>query len=147
MEADGRARQGIATVKRIFPKGTRPDAMATAVARMVANLDPLKTWAVEVTEWRRPRTNKQNAFLFGVCYPAILEGGGELLDGWTREDLHEHFLGKFGGVETLEGFGVTRTRPLLKSSRMNKEQFSEYLDWLSAECANMGIVIPEPVYE
>ena len=58
--------------------------MASVVARMVSNLDPLKTWAVEVTEWRRPRTNKQNAFIFGVCYPAILESGGELLGGWTR---------------------------------------------------------------
>lgn len=147
MEADGRARQGIATVKRIFPKGTRPDAMATAVARMVANLDPLKTWAVEVTEWRRPRTNQQNKFLWGVVYPAIIEGGGESLRGWTRDDLHDYFLGECFGWETLEGFGKKRLRPLRRSSALNKQEFSDYLLFLETKCMDMGIVIPEPVYE
>lgn len=147
MEADGRARQGIATVKRIFPKGTRPDAMATAVARMVANLDPLKTWAVEVTEWRRPRTNQQNKFLWGVVYPAIIEGGGEALRGWTRDDLHDYFLGECFGWETLEGFGKKRLRPLRRSSALNKQEFSDYLLFLETKCMDMGIVIPEPSYE
>ncbi len=81
-------------MKRIFPRGTRPDAMASVVARMVSNLDPLKTWAVEVTEWRRPRTNQQNKFLWGVVYPSIIEGGGEALRGWNRDDLHDYFLGE-----------------------------------------------------
>ena len=130
-------------MKRIFPTGTPVEQVLKAVEVMYRNL-PSKPFAVTVEVWKKPRTNQQNAFLFGVCYPAILEGGGELLGGWTREDLHEHFLGEFGGVETLEGFGITRTRPLLKSSRMTKEQFSEYLDWLGAKCADMGIVIPEP---
>ena len=147
MEADGRARQGIATVKRIFPKGTRPDAMATAVARMVANLDPLKTWAVEVTEWRRPRTNQQNKFLWGVVYPAIIEGGGEALRGWTRDDLHDYFLGECFGWGTLEGFGKKRLRPLRRSSALNKQEFSDYLLFLETKCMDMGIVIPEPSYE
>ena len=147
MEAGGRARQGIAAVKRIFPKGTRPDAMATAVARMVANLDPLKTWAVEVTEWRRPRTNQQNKFLWGVVYPAIIEGGGEALRGWTRDDLHDYFLGECFGWETLEGFGKKRLRPLRRSSALNKQEFSDYLLFLETKCMDMGIVIPEPSYE
>ena len=147
MEADGRARQGIPTVKRIFPKGTRPDAMAAAVARMVANLDPLKTWAVEVTEWRRPRTNQQNKFLWGVVYPAIIEGGGEALRGWTRDDLHDYFLGECFGWETLEGFGKKRLRPLRRSSALNKQEFSDYLLFLETKCMDMGIVIPEPSYE
>ena len=147
MEADGRARQGIPTVKRIFPKGTRPDAMAAAVARMVANLDPLKTWAVEVTEWRRPRTNQQNKFMWGVVYPAIIEGGGEALRGWTRDDLHDYFLGECFGWETLEGFGKKRLRPLRRSSALNKQEFSDYLLFLETKCMDMGIVIPEPSYE
>jgi len=147
VEAGGRARQGIAAVKRIFPKGTRPDAMAAAVARMVANLDPLKTWAVEVTEWRRPRTNQQNKFLWGVVYPAIIEGGGEALRGWTRDDLHDYFLGECFGWETLEGFGKKRLRPLRRSSALNKQEFSDYLLFLETKCMDMGIVIPEPSYE
>jgi len=90
-------------MKRIFPRGTRPDAMASVVARMVSNLDPLKTWAVEVTEWKKPRTNQQNKFLWGVVYPSILDGGGEALRGWQRDDLHDYFLGECFGWETLGG--------------------------------------------
>jgi hypothetical protein len=121
--------------------------MASVVARMVSNLDPLKTWAVEVTEWKKPRTNQQNKFLWGVCYPCILEGGGEALRGWTRDDLHDYFLGECFGWETLEGFGRKRLRPLKRSSALNKQEFSDYLLFLETKCLDMGIVIPEPSYE
>ena len=134
-------------MKRIFPRGTRPDAMASVVARMVLNLDPLKTWAVEVTEWRKPRTNQQNKFLWGIVYPAILDGGGEALRGWQRDDLHDYFLGECFGWETLEGFGRKRMRPLKRSSALNKQEFSDYLLFLETKCMDMGIVIPEPSYE
>ena len=131
-------------MKRIFPIGTPPEQIAHAVVRMAQHLPTDKPFAVTVEVWKKPRTNQQNAYLWGVAYPAILEGGGEALRGWTRDDLHEYFLGECFGWEVLEGFGRKRMRPVLRSSRMTKEQFSEYLDWLGAKCADMGIVIPEP---
>ncbi len=131
-------------MKRIFPIGTPPNQIAHAVVRMAQHLPTDKPIAVTIEVWKKPRTNQQNSFLFGVAYPAILEQGGETLRGWTREDIHEYFLGEFGSWEVLEGFGRKRMRPVLRSSRMTKEQFSEYLDWLGAKCADMGIVIPEP---
>jgi hypothetical protein len=134
-------------VKRIFAKGTTPEQLANAAIRMVQGLSPDKTWAIEVTEWKKPRTNQQNAFLWGVAYPAILEGGGEALAGWTRDDLHEYFLGECFGWETLEGFGRKRMRPLKRSSALTKQEFSDYLLFIETRCADMGIVIPEPVYE
>lgn len=143
----GGAREGIRAMKRIFPRGTRPEAMASVVARMVSGLDPLKTWAVEVTEWKKPRTGQQNKFLWGVVYPSILEGGGEALRGWTRDDLHDYFLGECFGWETLEGFGRKRLRPLRRSSTLNKQEFSDFLLFLETKCLEMGIVIPEPTYE
>jgi hypothetical protein len=134
-------------MKRIFAKGTTPEQLANAAIRMVQGLSPDKTWAIEVTEWKKPRTNQQNAFLWGVAYPAILEGGGEALAGWTRDDLHEYFLGECFGWETLEGFGRKRMRPLKRSSALTKQEFSEYLNFLEGRCMDMGITIPEPVYE
>lgn len=131
-------------MKRIFPADTFPDQVARAVLRMVQHMPKDKPVSVTVEEWKKPRTNQQNAFLWGVAYPAILEGGGEALKGWSRDDIHEYMTGEFGGWEVLEGFGRKRMRPVLRSSRMTKEQFSEYLDWLGAKCADMGIVIPEP---
>jgi len=134
-------------VKRIFPKGTTPEQLATAAARMVQGLDPSRAWCIEVLEWKRPRTDQQNRFLWGVCYPAILEGGGEALAGWTRDDIHEYMVGEWGGWETLEGFGRKRMRPIKRSSKLNKQEFSDYLLFLETRCADMGIVIPEPVYK
>jgi hypothetical protein len=134
-------------VKRIFAKGTTPEQLANAAIRMVQGLSSDKTWAIEITEWKKPRTNQQNAFLWGVAYPAILEGGGEALAGWTRDDLHEYFLGECFGWEMLEGFGRKRMRPLKRSSALTKQEFSEYLNFLEGRCMDMGITIPEPVYE
>lgn len=134
-------------VKRIFPKGSHPEDIAHAVLRMTQQLPTNKAWAVTVEEWKKPRTQQQNRFLWGVAYPAILEGGGEALRGWTRDDLHDYFLGECFGWETLEGFGRKRMRPLKRSSALTKQEFSDYLIFLEAKCADMGIVIPEPVYE
>jgi hypothetical protein len=134
-------------MKRIFAKGTTQEQLANAAIRMVQGLSPDKTWAIEITEWRKPRTNQQNAFLWGVAYPAVLEGGGEALRGWTRDDLHEYFLGECFGWETIEGFGRKRMRPLKRSSALTKQEFTDYLTFLETRCADMGIVIPEPSYE
>jgi hypothetical protein len=131
-------------MKRIFPRGTTPDQLATAIARMVAKLATDKTYCVTVEEWRKPRTNQQNAYLWGVVYPAILEGGGEALRGWNRDDLHDYFLGECFGWETLEGFGRKRMRPLRRSSALNKQDFTDYLMFIEARCMDMGIDIPAP---
>ena len=114
---------------------------------MLQHLPSNKPLSVTVELWKKPRTNQQNAYLWGVAYPAILEGGGEALKGWSRDDIHEYMVGEYGGWEVLEGFGRKRMRPVMRSSTMTKQQFSDYLDWLGAKCANMGITIPEPNYE
>jgi hypothetical protein len=105
---------------------------------------PQKPFAVTVEVWKKPRTNQQNAYLWGVVYPAVIEGGGEALGGWTRDDLHDYFLGECFGWETLEGFGRKRLRPLKRSSTLNKQEFTDYLMFIEAKCVDMGIVIPQP---
>jgi hypothetical protein len=134
-------------MKRVFPKGTTPDAMAVAITRMVQGLAPDRAWSVEVAEWKKPRTNQQNAYLWGVVYPMVLEAGGEALAGWTRDDLHEYFLGEVWGWETLEGFGKKRLRPLKRTSRMTQTEFTEYLHGIENRLMDLGIgPLPEPIY-
>jgi len=133
-------------MKRIFPDNTPPEQIANAVLRMVQQL-PKKPLMVTVEQWKKPRTNQQNAYLWGVVYPAIIEGGGEALRGFNRDDVHEWMLGECFGWETLEGFGRKRLRPLRRSSALNKEEFTEYLTFIDSKCAELGIVIPEPSYE
>ena len=134
-------------MKRIFPKGTTPEQMAVAVTRMTQGLDPSKVWVVEVAEWKKPKTSQQLAYLWGVVYPMIMEAGGEALQGWTRDDLHEYFLGEIFGWETLTGLGKKRLRPLKRTSRMTKQEFTEYLHGIENRLIELGIgPLPEPIY-
>ena len=79
-------------MKRIFPTGTPVEQVLKAVEVMYRSL-PQKPFAVTVEVWKKPRTNQQNAYLWGVVYPAVIEGGGEALGGFTRDDVHEWLLG------------------------------------------------------
>ena len=115
-----------------------------AASKMVTGLSPDRNYFIEVGEWKKPRTNQQNAFLWGVVYSSIIEQGGEALRGWNRDDIHEYFLGEYGGWQTLEGFGRKRMKPLKRSSNLNKQEFTDYLMFIEQKCLEMGIHIPEP---
>lgn len=132
-------------MRRIFPRGTKKEAIAQAVVLLIR--DETIAWQVTVEPFKKPRTNQQNAYLWGVVYPTILEAGGETLRGWQADDLHEYFLGEIYGWETLEGMGRKRMKPVKRSSRMSRSDFMIFLEEISQRCANLGIVIPEPSYD
>jgi hypothetical protein len=113
---------------------------------MVSRLDPAQSWQITVEAFKPKRSDQQNAFLWGVVYPSVLEGGGEALRGWTTNDLHEYFLIEAWGSEVIEGFGRKRHKPLRRSSKLTKQEFSDYLAIIEAKCAELGIHIPEPNY-
>ncbi|NCW72849.1 MAG: hypothetical protein EBW12_07625, partial [Actinobacteria bacterium] len=92
-------------MKRIIPKNSKPEDILRAVSVLVRDLTPDKAWSVTIEEVKPRRSDSQNAFLWAVVYPSILEGGGEALKGFRATDLHEWFLGDMWGWETLEGFG------------------------------------------
>ena len=93
---------------------------------------------------KKIRTLAQNAYLFGVCYPTILECGSEELRGWTKDDLHDFFLIDHFGSEVIEGFGKRRHTPLKRSAKLSKIEFSDYIAHIQLFCAERGIVIPDP---
>ena len=133
-------------MRRVIAKGTSPDQIANAIANMVSRLDPAQSWQISIEAFKPKRSDQQNAFLWGVVYPSILEGGGESLRGWTTTDLHEYFLIEAFGSEVIEGFGRKRHKPLRRSSKLTKQEFSDYLAIIEAKCAELGIHIPEPNY-
>jgi hypothetical protein len=134
-------------MRRVIARGTPPDQIANAISNMVSRLDPAQSWQITVEAFKPKRSDQQNAFLWGVVYPSVLEGGGEALRGWTTNDLHEYFLIEAWGSEVIEGFGRKRHKPLRRSSKLTKQEFSDYLAIIEAKCAELGIHIPEPNYE
>jgi hypothetical protein len=134
-------------MRRVIARGTPSDQIANAISNMVSRLDPAQSWQITVEAFKPKRSDQQNAFLWGVVYPSVLEGGGEALRGWTTNDLHEYFLIEAWGSEVIEGFGRKRHKPLRRSSKLTKQDFSDYLAIIEAKCAELGIHIPEPNYE
>jgi len=134
-------------MRRVIARGTPPDQIAASISTMVSRLDPAQSWQISIEAFKPKRSDQQNAFLWGVVYPSILEGGGESLRGWTTTDLHEYFLIEAFGSEVIEGFGRKRHKPIRRSSKLTKQEFSDYLALIEAKCAELGIHIPEPSYD
>lgn len=112
-------------------------------SRLMATLSALPkdcAWKVTIAEWKRTRSNEQNAYLWGVVYPTVLQH----LEGWDADDLHEYFLGEHFGWTTLEGFGRKRLKPLRRSSRLSTTEFSDHVGFIQRTMAEKGIYIPDP---
>ena len=63
-------------------------------------------------------------------------------------DGHFNFLGEIFGWETLTGLGKKRLRPLKRTSRMTKQEFTEYLHGIENRLIELGIgPLPEPIYD
>lgn len=123
----------------ILPKLLSRDGAIQRIAAILASLPMDKAWRVEWCEHKPRRSEQQNRYLWGIVYAEILKH----LPGWDAEDVHEYFLGEHFGWETLEGFGRKRLRPIRRSSRLNKQEFTDYVDFIQRKCAGMGIYIPD----
>lgn len=113
------------------------------VRRFLAALPADRIFTVAIQQWKPRRSNEQNAYLWGAVYPAILSGGGEPLRGWTADDLHEYCLGEWSGWELTEAFGKKRQRPVRRSSSLNKQEFSDFIEFIRVRMIEHGITIPE----
>jgi hypothetical protein len=116
------------------------DAAVTRLAKVLCALDPLKAWDVSVVEKKPRRSEQQNRYLWGVCYAELCKH----LPGWDAEDVHEYMLGEWSGWEALEGLGRKRLRPLRRSSRLNKQEFADFVDFIQRKAAEHGVFIPDP---
>jgi hypothetical protein len=89
------------------------------------------------------RSNDQNSLLWAL-YQDILNRGGNTLGGWTKDDLHEYFLGEWSGWDRHEAFGRVRLKPKRRSSRLTKTEFSDYVEFIVRKVAEHGIVVELP---
>jgi hypothetical protein len=127
----------------IQPGGQRSIQVARA-HRAIDELIETVAFAIEIKRCKKPRTNLQNRTIWGLCYETILRDGGEELQGWDKEDLHEFFMGEWGGWEVVEAFGKKRQRPIRRSSKLNTAEFASYFDFIQRRAAEFGIYIADP---
>lgn len=121
----------------ILPAGRADEGRAVA---FLAALPRDRAWRVKVEPWKRTRSHAQNAYLWGVCYRALLEH----LPGWDASDVHEYMLGEWAGWEVIEGFGRKRMKPIRRSSRLSTVEFADYVGFIQRKAAELGVFIPDP---
>lgn len=107
---------------------------------------------VTAKRYKPTRSNEQNAYLFGVCYPPIAQAMG-----YSVEDIHEYMCGRhFGWVDRKcpktprnpEGFVSVPFRTTTrddtgKRSVLNKQEFSSFVDTVQRIAAHAGVFIPD----
>lgn len=96
--------------------------------------------AVQFSGWKEDRSLRQNALYWK--WLSII--GNEL--GYHKDELHEEFLERFSYPITYRTLDGKPKQRLLRSSAMNVEQMSAYMDRIFQFCLqelNINLPIPE----
>lgn len=120
-----------------------PEMSVKRLQAFVGALSKEKAWSIEVNEYKPKRSQEQNALLWAL-YTDIIRLGGEAMQGYTKEDLHEFFLGSHFGFEVKDVFGRKRQVPKNRSSRLNKQEFSDFVESIVRFMAEQGVYLELP---
>lgn len=120
-------------------------------ARFVDALPVDKAWTVKVEPFRKPRTDPQNAALWGVAYPPLMDHIG-LRGEREREELHELLCGEFFGWVRYQILGKVKQRPRRTTTRDEHgrrevvpwDVFCEFYAFIQQRGAEVGVFIPDP---
>lgn len=102
-----------------------------------------KMWCVFVKDNKPTRTELQNSLIWAI-YTDIIRMGGEAMQGYTKEELHEFFLGLHFGTEVRPVFGKYREVPKQRSRKLSRKEFGEFVDHIIIFMAEQGVVINNP---
>jgi hypothetical protein len=131
---------GTEMIRHIIPKGNLHNTHKSAAIADIMKLDDSKAWLIQAKEYRRKRSTEQNAFLHAVPLKLICEHTGYQLD-----DMKTYLLGNAFGWQEFEIMGERRRKPLRRSSELNTEQFSFFMEFCEQWAAQeLGIIIPRP---
>lgn len=104
-----------------------------------------RTGPVELTAkpHKPKRSDEQNKLLWSI-YSEIIKRGGEMMAGWTKDDLHELFLGLHFGWTELRIGTLKRRKPARRSSRLSTSEFHNFVEFILRYMAEQGVYIQTP---
>ena len=114
------------------------------------NLDK-QPWKIEARPYRKDRSAEQNAALWGVAYPPIMEATG-LRGEKDKEELHEYMCGEYFGWVEYSILGKRKVRPR-RTTTTNEDGNRDLLDtvvmadfygFVQQRAAENGIYVPDP---
>jgi len=108
-------------------------------------------YSVQIEPPAKKKTLKQGGAMFGLAYEIIMEYSG-LQGSKDKEDLHEYWCGQFFGWVDKEIMGRTKWTPRRtttkdengKADPISTVQMAEMYDFIQRECAELGLIIPDP---
>jgi len=106
----------------------------------IDNLPTTRKWCVEIKEYRKKRSNDQNAYIHAVPLKLIGDHVGETLD-----DMKEYLCGEFFGWQDYEVMGKKKSKPLKTTSQMNTKEMTDFIDfmiWFGSSTLNLRIPSP-----
>jgi hypothetical protein len=128
------------------PTGQSRDAVLERVGRLLQRLPVDKQYEVEVRAHKPKRSTSQNALMWAL-YDQIIARGGEAMRGWDRRDIHDLMCGECFGWQQLDGFARKRMKPTHGTSGLNKQQFSDFLEFVVRYMAERGVTLDLPEQE
>ena len=107
---------------------------------------PSGDYSITIAPNRRTRSTQQNAYLWGIVYPAVLFGLQDA--GWEithEEQVHEYCKQAFAAREVInKDTGEVISLPN-STARMQTAEFNVYVDKIKAFALEyLNITIPEP---
>lgn len=106
----------------------------------IDGLDPDLKWEITIKEFKEKRSLEQNAFVHGVQLKLICDH-----TGYQMDEMKDYLLGEAFGWEEFEFMGQMKSRPIRRSSSLNKNEWVWWQEWIEGWAAQtLGITIPRP---
>lgn len=135
---------------RFFSKvtnGKLAEGVSITIRQLIAGMEG-KNLVITIKEQGKRRSERQNAYYFGVVIPAIKELFEAAGTSLTPEDVHcflkEHVAGMMKVILLPDG---GRRAIVESSTKLTTVQWEEYMDKIRAWAAQWGVVIPLPSEE
>ena len=119
-----------------------------AVFRFMENLkgEPIPKGGMELT-WRKPRrSNRQNAYLWGVVYKTLSEALSDQYNSHITSDMAHELCRKYF-MPQIEVPGTGQFIPMSTTDLCrsgNEESFQDYVLRIQEFAAKKGVYIPDP---
>ena len=131
----------------ILEPGKDRERLKSQAIAFINRLPADKSHFVEVGEYRKPRTNKQNSALYGLAEKKLMDFMGER-GAEAKARIHADLCcGYFGEVKTLTGRKPKRTTTKNEAGEddvLNTAQMADFFDWIQQTAAEFGCDIPDP---
>lgn len=117
----------------------------------LSKVPPDGTHEVEIRPAKSKRKLSQNAALWAVAYPPIMESIG-LRGEKEKEELHEFYCGEYWGWKQYEIMGKVKQRPVRTTTRnedgkrdvVDKSVMYDFYSFIQQQAAGNGIFVPDP---